>query len=377
MSVDTGAYRAETAELLPFPLGHVSSVAVAVPGASPVPLTVVTGSLDVTFSEDWSPFAQVKLTTPLEDPALLDLLDPRLNVRVHIGAGYVHQDGTRDVHPLADVGLRERPVRRPHNTVSLDAASDEARTQDNRIMFMSPPMPTVGVNEAVRWLVGQALAPEKPQVVSDFADRGRLNGLADLEVELGADYWSLLNEVATRTDVRLWCDERRIWRLTLRPEKAKDPALFLTVGEAGTIITSESGLSREDWYNAALLVYRWRDPEGTDREIIGRARLWDGPYSVSAIGAKVYHESSTRRISQATADAAAASRLRNLMTRGRSLTLKAAAAYWLRPGHTVNVQLPTGAAENHLVRSVTFHPHTGDMDIVTRQPTESTIRTGE
>lgn len=371
-----GDYWPQVRELMSGPLGHVSTVTAHPIDADPFALDFVPDSLQVTFSEDWAPYAQVDVSLPAHDPDLLELLDPRKNCRIRVAAGYVYPTERTEVFPLADVALRERPVTRPADLVNLKAASDEARAQDYRLMY-SGAFPRTGVNEAVAWLLGFALAPAAPVIRSDFGARAFAAGLDEIEAAVGDDVWGVLDDVAARTGVRIWCDETNVWRISARPENAGPTSLALTVGADGTIITSESGLSRETWYNAAVLVYRWTDAANVEHIRYGRAQAMTGPYSVPEVGAKVYHEEITRPASQAAANRAAVSRLRNLLTRGRSLSLSAGAAYWVRPGMTAKVTLPTGEPENHLVQSVTFHPHSGLMDLVTRQPHNTTITNGE
>lgn len=371
-----GDYWPPLLELLPHPLGHLSTVTAHPLKGPAVPLAVRRDSLEVTFSEDWAPFAQIKCELPADTDAPLDLLDPRLNCRLSVAAGYAYPNGREEVLPLADVGLRERPVRRPDDVVALTAASDEARAQDYRIMHTAA-FPRTGVNEAVRWLLGFALAPDVPVLVSDFADGTKAAGLAEIEAGIGDDVWSILDDVAARAGVRIWCDETRTWRIANRPANAGLTSLELTVGKDGTILKSETRLTREEWFNAAVLRYRWKTVAGVEQVRHGRALVSSGPHAVQTVGAKVYFDEIERPVSQSAADAAAASKLRTLTSRGRSLHLTAGAAYWLRPNHTIRVQLPTGAPEKHLVQSVTFRPHTGDMDIVTRQPQNVTITNGE
>lgn len=372
-----GDYWPPLLELISGPLGHLSTVTAHPIDADPFELDFVPDSLQVTFSEDWAPYAQVDVSVPADgDGEALGLLDPRKNCRLSVSAGYVYPDGHKDLLPLADVALRERPVVRPADLVNLKAASDEARAQDYRLMWNGA-FPRTGINEAVAWLLGFALAPAVPVIRSDYGARALAAGLDEIEAAIGDDVWAVLDDVAARTGVRIWCDETNVWRISARPESAGYTSLELTVGTEGTIITSESGLSRETWYNAAVLAYRWTDAANVEHIRYGRAQSMTGPYSVPEVGAKVYHEEITRPVSQAAANRAAESRLRNLLTRGRSLSLTAGAAYWVRPGMTAKVTLPTGEPEKHLVQSVTFRPHLGLMDLVTRQPHNTTITNGE
>ncbi len=374
----TAPYSAAVAELLPGPLRHEVAVSLAPIGKPSIPLDVLAegGAVEVTFSEDWAPYAQARVSLPVPAVEVLDQLDPRINVRLLISAGYTLPDNTREVFELANLGLRTRPVNRPGNTVELSAASDEARAQDYRAMYWAG-MERGGINEAVRWLAGYAVFPETPVLLSSFgAGHGR-SELTEIEVQLGDDYWSLMDDAASRTNTRVYCDEQRRWRVVPRATTAATPVHHLTVGEDGTIVTANAALDREEWFNAVCLRYRWNDAANTEHMVYGRAQATSGPYATGTVGHRVYFEEIPRPVSLAAANNAAAAKLRNLVTRGRSLTVTAAAAYWLRPGDTVAVTLPTGPTSNHLVQSVSFRPLEGLMSVTTRQPENITITTGE
>lgn len=371
----TAPYAADVAELITGSLRHEVAVQVKPHNAEPFDLDVER-DLSITFSEDWAPYVQADLTAALPEEDALDQIDPRKNTRLLIRVGYTYPNNTTEVFPLADLGIRERPVKRPDGTLTLDAGSDEYRAQDYKAMYWAG-MERAGLNESVRWLAGFAVGPETPRVASDFPAKTGAAALAELEVSLGDDYWGLMEDAATRTGKRVYCDEFRTWRITSRPETAGKVSHDLAVGENGTIMLSQSTLSREPWYNAVCLQYRWTDAERVEHVVIGRALVQSGEFSVSDVGHKVHYEEITRPINQAAADAAAAAKLRNLVTRGRSLELEAAAAYWLRPGATVRVTLPTGPPGLHLVQSVTFKPLDGRMRVSTRQPLNVTITNGE
>lgn len=373
----TAPYSPDAGQRIADSLRHEATVAVAPVGGQEIPLDVEAGGLEITFSEDWAPYIQARVSLPVPAVAVLDALDPRLNCRLRISAGYTYPDNRTEVFPLADLGLRTRPVSRPGNTVQLTAASDEARAQDYRAMFWAG-MERPGINEAVGWLASLAVFPEPaPAVVSAFPARYGAAALAEIEVQIGDDYWSLMDDAATRTETRVYCDGGRVWRVEPRAVNAGNPVHHLTVGEAGTIVDSSAELDREDWYNAVVLRYRWNDAANTEHIVYGRAQVTSGPYATAAVGHKVFFEEIPRPVNLAAANAAAAARARKLVTRGRSLTLTAAAAYWLRPGHTVLVTLPTGPTEKHLVQSVSFRPLEGLMTVTTRQPENVTITTGE
>lgn len=374
----TAPYSPEIAELLPGPLRHEVSVSVAPRGQAAIPLDVLaeSGAVEVTFSEDWAPYAQARVSAPVPDVDTLDRLDPRLNCRLLVNVGYTYPDNRTEVFELANLGLRTRPVSRPSGTVDLSAGSDEARAQDYRAMYWAG-MERGGITEAVRWLAGYAVFPETPVVASSYAAATGRAALAEMEVQIGDDYWSLMDDAAQRTGTRVYCDEKRQWRIVPRATTAGTPVHHLTVGQDGTIVTANASLDREEWYNAVCLRYRWNDAANVEHVVYGRAQVTSGDYATGSVGHKVYFEEIPRPVSLAAANTAAASMVRNLVTRGRSLTLTAAAAYWLRPGDTVRVTLPTGAPANHLVQAVTFRPLEGLMSVTTRQPEDVTISTGE
>ncbi len=369
-------YAQEVAELITGPLEHVA-VARAVPRTGePFELDVEEGSLELTFSEDWAPYAQAKLECSIPDAGNLERLDPRFNARIELDLGYIYPDGTEDVHKVADLALRSRPVNRPADTLNLDAGSDEYRAQDYRVLWWAG-MERGGINEAVQWMADYAEHPEPVKFSSEFPNGTGRAELAEVEVQIGDDYWSIMDDCAARTGKRVWCDEFRTWRVGTRAERTGTVMHELKVGENGTIVDASSSLDREEWYNAVCLRYRWNDAANNEHIVYGRAVLTTGPFSVDAVGFKAYFEEVPRPVGQAAADAAATTRLKNLSTRGRSITLTAAAAYWLRPGHTVSVQLPTGSAELHLVQSVSFRPSDGLMTVTTRQPIDAEISNGE
>lgn len=374
----TSPFDPKILELLPGSLRHECRVTAVPLTGEPLELDVEEGSLSLTYSEDWSPYAQASLTAVVpEDQTELDVLDPRLNCRIEIELGYTYPDNSAEIFPMADLGLRDRGVGRPSNTMDLAAASDEARAQDQCAKVIVD-IPRTGINEAAAWCLLHSLHPETATTVSSFAAGSFAADLADLEINHGESMWSGLDDIASRTGKRIYCDEFRTWRILDRPELAGAPAHSLTVGQDGTIVTSDTTLSREGWYNSVVVVHRWTPDGGGDEiKIIGQAHASSGEYAVDTVGSRVYVETSDKPIGQAQADAKAAARLGNLLSRGRSMSLTAAAAYWLRPGMTVSVTLPTGDPELHLIQSITFRPLVGLMDLTTRQPLDTEITTGE
>lgn len=367
-------------EALPHATGHLFEVT-AHPAAGPA-FDLPAEAVSVSFDDSWAPYVQSQIDVPVPtDQGQLDALDPRKNCRIKILLGYRLPDGTEHWadKPL-DLGLRRRPVRRPGNTMTLEADSDEARAQDYKI-FNGAGFIKSGLAPLLRYVLQWVMRPEgTPTVSNPFGDADGAADLVDMVTDLGESYWTLIDDAAARAGRRVYCDEYRIWRIANRPDKAGTPVHAVTVGQNGTLISSSSDLSRDEWYNAVLLRYKWStDTDGARREYVryGRAQISTGDFTEEKVGRKAYFQELPRPVGQATADKTAAVKLRHLVTRGRNLQLEAAAAYWIRPGDTVAVTLPTGPEELHLVRAVSFKPAAGTMQLTTRLPENVQIKTGE
>lgn len=306
----------------------------------------------------------------------LAAIDGRRGARVVVDAGYL-QPGTllEDVHTVADLALVDRVVDRPGNVMRLTAESDERLFID-----AGPPSAAVkisvsgaGTADAMRALIADQLPaarivntyPAGPQTTFD---------------QLGEDPWQALDTLADTIDADVYDDGLRTWRIEPRPTLSPVASHQLAVGAAGTILTSSTTLSRggtdaEGWYNHVELLFTDTDQFGTSYAALGSAQQATGPYGTGTTRRK-YLERREQRLTAAQAQAAAEAKLRRTLSRGRSFTLSALAAWWLRPGHTVTVRLPTGPQERHLVQSVTFDLAAGRMTLTTRLPFPTDTSTG-
>lgn len=372
----TWPWAAQAESMVRQSLEHRQLVTVQPVNADPFSLAV--DDLEIGFSEDWAPHVEVNLSAAVpEDQAQLDALDPRAGCRLLVSAGYIYPDRTPDIHQLADVALDTREVTRPSNQLKLTAVSGEAQLQDYRSLWNPNVIPATGLPAAMRAVLSFGLQPKVPRMNATVAETYGAAHLAGIAAPLGTTYWDVAEDAAARTDAWVYCDGADTWQVTTKPQLAGTPAHALTVGQDGTLINTTTTLSRQDWANAVIITYDWTDANNVRRTVYGRALASTGPYAVSAVGYRTHQETRELPVTQAQADRAAAGVLRNLISRGRGYTLDAVAAYWLRPGMTVSVTLPTGQTELHLVRSVRFRPGTGTMTLTTRQPQNVTITTGE
>lgn len=352
-------------------------------------------SASVTFDESWSPYAQAQLTCRLPGDATLAALDPRLGKRLRLSAGYTYPDAPTvvpDVWPLADLGITRRSVRRPQGDLILSAMGDEILTQE---ALFYPGMITTTVYTAAGAISNllYGLTGRYPGVDPAVINVGRNSdgsawAEADWLPEVGGSstFWSIIETVAD--SYGLWAYDLTLdrdgewpegagdsgWYITTRPMKAASSAAQLRTGPAGTLTSTEATTSREDgWANSVTLVHEWETAAGVRKRVSRRRSVASGPMSVAAIG---YHAIRVDRTTPTTGDRAseaAASMVRRTITRGRSYTLTAPALYWLRPGDTATVQLPTGAQERHLIARVEFAYPAGLMTLTTRLPESVTI----
>jgi hypothetical protein len=365
--VTTDPWASDTATLLRGAVTHVAGARVITPAGDDVPL--VLERVQVTFDEQRAPRCTAVLTCAAPtDLALLERIDPRTLARVEVTAGYARPDGLTDSHPLATLGLRRRRVDRPSDSMDLDAAGDEALVTDAG-RYTTGTLSTATTAAAIAQVITDTLPGAT--VVTTVTDPGP--AVSGLELT-DADRWDLIDDHADQIDVDVYDDGTAsgTWTITDRPTLTT-PTLELTVGLYGTILTSQAGLTRDDpWANEVILRHewtpRWSPTPGETRVIVATGRITSGPYIAAPGNTRQTRVERKHPTTQAQADAAALSIVARTVTRGRSLSLRAVAAYWLRPGMTIGVQLPLGDMESHLVAAVTFDPGAGVMDITTRVP---------
>jgi hypothetical protein len=306
--------------------------------------------------------ATIVCRVPTEQ-ATLDLIDPRTGVRVEISVGYLRPGGVADVQLVADLGLRSRRVSRPADTLTLVARSDEALLIDNA------PSTGVTVNQPTTWqcvsyVIGLVL-PAAPIVWA-----GTTPGPAVNQATPDADKWDLVNDLRDRIGTQVYDDGLRTWRIEDIAQLGTS-VLDLKVGSNGTILTTDTGLDREEgWFNRVYLRYQWESAGVTQRVVAVRS-ITSGPFTAATGNVRCYREDRELVTTSTEATAAAAALVARMVTRGRTFSLRAIAAYWLRPGMTVTVTLPIGDPELHLVVSVEFDPVDGTMDVTTRLPDTS------
>lgn len=314
-------------------------------------------SLD--WDEQRSPRVEANLTVVIPDNATdLAALDPRTGVRIEIEAGYVRPGGIEDVQTIADLGLREVTLNRPSNTMKLDCASDEMLAID------ASPAVTGSITgtshaDAISQLIKACISPA-PKITATVTG-------AAVTINPVTDRWDTMNDLADRISAKVYDNGLREWFISAAPTLGT-PDLTLKVGNGGTVLVSDSTLSRDNWFNYVFLLYVWKDTLGAEQVIRSTAYVSSGDFAVTgAAGKRIYKEEREVPTTQAVANAASSSILNRFLARTKAYVVDAIAAYWLRPGMTVSLQLPEDSAPvNYLVQKVSFRPLQGTMTVTTR-----------
>jgi hypothetical protein len=325
-----------------------------------VPLSVKSGT--VTFDETRSPRAEARgiVCAVPDNQATLDAIDPRTGARLQLDVGYSRPDGLTDVNPFVDLVLRDRPVARPDDTMTVSGLGDESLVIDNAPSNGGTLTGTTTV-AAIQSLIRTIL----PATV--LANPSALAGAAVSQSPMG-DKHDLLMDLSDRIEAKTFDDGLRNWSVVPVPTLAT-PALALEVGANGTIVESDTTLSRDDgWYNRVFLTYDWTDASDVQHIVTAVRSITSGPYAAKVGNVRTLELTRKIPATQTEANAAATALVKRTVTRGRSFTVRAISAYWLRPGMTVSIDLPLGGAEEHLVSSVAFDLAAGTMSVTTRLP---------
>ena len=369
----TAPYQADTEALLALDVvGHiVRARATHSTFSTDLALVDSPSAVSLDFDETRSPRVQARVECVLPETwDDLERLDPLAGVRVELDVGYRRPGGDQDVATIVDLGLRRRNVDWASGTVTLTLASDEALVNDASPVAVGS-LSAASTAAGVQTLLEQAISPA-PNYTATVA------GDAAVSVEAVTDRWGTMQDLADRRELALFDDGLRNWFLRPVPVLAGAPAATLAVGKGGTVLAPEADLARDDWFNYVCLRYRWRNTAGADQVVTATAYTSSGLYAITGdAGKRILLDERNVPTKQLDANAAARAVLARQLSRARSFTFSAIAAYWLRPGSTVRVTLPGGKPESHLVSRVAFSPIAGTMTVSTRLPdqTSATIAT--
>ncbi len=334
-------------------------------------LALTSGTL--TIDEDRTPRFGLSATVGLGSQDLLDFLDPRTGTRVEVWAGYEYADRTEDVHRLADLGLRERIVRRPQNDVTILAVSDEALIEDYTLDAPLTFAPGTAISTVLAALIGFGHAQPVTILASGV---GQSIGADPLVVQPDG-VWSTIADLVDRAGAVAYHDGLTGFYVVDQPDRAGAAAHDLRTGPNGSLTATEVALDLKEFANHVLVQYLWRDASGVDHAARGWAEAQTGPFGTIATGRRGRVVTYDAPGTSAAAQTSAANLLVRTLSRGRRIHVEGAvAAYWLRPEQTITATFPLGTQERALITQVVFDLPAGTMSVHTRQPETVTIRTG-
>jgi hypothetical protein len=330
---------------------------------APITLDVISAS--ISWDENRAPRVQAEITVAVPDSATINLLDPRLGIRIEIDAGYA-AGAFSESHNIANLGLRDRSVSRPDNTMTLRAASDEALVIDAapgaQKSTIQSSLPSA-ISKLIKEVTGNA-------TVTVTTTQGQ----EALVLEAISDRWGTISDLSDRMGTEVFDAGLRTFYVQDRPLLAVTEDLLLEDGVNGTLITSEVGQSRDDWANKVQLKYQWTDEDDVQQTVFGFAQQSSGPFRVQGpAGIRTYTENRNVPSGGSACSASARSLLQRFMSRSKKVSVEAISALWLRPGETVRIK-SAELNDLFLVSSVSFDLVSGTMSVTTRQPSSAGVK---
>ena len=179
--------------------------------------------------------------------------------------------------------------------------------------------------------------------------------------------WQAIQDLAKAIDADVAVGADGGW--TIKPERPPAvPVWRISAGENGTLVAEETSFSRREMYNAVPI--RWSDPSGTGSGLVylvdndpNSPTYYDGPF-----GRKPRPEETIDTItSEAQAIEAATTLLDKYSGRTRSIKMSAVHMPLLETGDVINVRLPNGDSERHVIDTITLPLGSeGVMSVTTR-----------
>lgn len=246
---------------------------------------------------------------------------------------------------LATLDVTETRVNRPEGTITVKAASHEARIDEDRVESRTATSAGKGT-ALVTSLVRRTLGATHPvrNLVPDADDPAYAAGAFSLD----GGTWQTVEAIGDASGFESWFDH--MGALVIAPTPVKGtPAADLVVGQGGQVTGYES--TRGWAYNRVAVPYE--TPAGA--RIVG---LWEDTNPASATrvtgpyGRHTYVADTVRvdtLPTQAVANRAAATQARRQGAPFRSASLRTIPAPWIEPGDTVAVEFLGGLSEHLLV----------------------------
>lgn len=330
------------------------------------PLNVKEGS--ITLDDTWAPYVQAEIT--IATPASTSATDPRNLKRLVLVASRTVSPATAPVETRTfNLHVRSRRINSDGDTV-LTLASAEALLEDLKSPFNYGTLVMFTVREFLAWLFTDHL-------VNDLASRNVFAltpGPADALLPYPADelgprpvwlaygqsYWDLLSPILQATNLRLWCDELNVWRLTI-PEAAVPGTVTLLVGDRVTGAEDLIDRDSELWADKVVMTYSNTDEVGTS--------VYPPATTPCSFVLHIEHKGRApfnQFSSESHRQASARNVYNRLQSRGRLAPVDAVSVYSTTPGQAASISTPATSPQAGVVQAVTWRFPAGDMTVTTR-----------
>lgn len=322
------------------------------------------GALDVkgatvTLDEGMSPYVQGTLTIAAPSGLQLEQLEPRSGQRVVVQLddraslfGGVSTTRTLDLY------LHARDHSTRDGEVELELTSDEQLLLDKALLLRN--VKDWG-KTTVRGLVQAVLTDQGLGTLqADYGAEANIDPAAAVQSP-GQSYLDFLLGTLEATNLRLWCDEGRLWHLT---DKGDLQPGLLRLDFDGTVtdLRDRIDLGDPDYLDGLVIRYSYLDASGNPQT----------SYDYAA-------RAGARKVGRVDFDSAppvsgsAARLLRRTLGRGRQLQHEAVSRFDVLPGQAFTATLPDGApVQSGKVRTVTYSVPGDRMTIATRELTDTT-----
>jgi hypothetical protein len=292
------------------------------------------------FDTDWGPGTLADLDTLWGGGTLADItatyFDPW------------NGDGVDGSRLWIDAGVRSRTIDHKAQTVTITFASDESMMQDWALLATVSETPG---STSVKTAVAYALR-KLGFTLDESASDGTVDDAAALEWFPGTSAWDYVQPLCQTVNLRLWCDESRVWRLDPRDELIPDrPGTVLSEFVEATDSIDRDGT----WYDGVVVVFEWTDDADVRRlrrDIAGgtaAARVltvnYATPYPGKGIAGRI---------------------LKRMQRRGRVLNLGGVSAYTVYPSTGLTALPPDTVAQTGTIERVAFSFPEASMSITTR-----------
>jgi hypothetical protein len=328
----------------------------------------------VTLDETWAPYAQATVVVTVPGMATIDYCDPRLDtrrLRITMARTFPLGDGV-DQSRTFDLQLRSRDVDYQAGTMTLTAASDEGSLQDRAWLNVGDLAHDFGTGSLRTMLGATILRKAYPALTATYPLAGTADGTVQAGtavLQIGQDYWSLLQALLPLMGLRLWVDEARTWHLDANT--ATVPGL-LALNYLDDLTAARDGIDRAsgDWADAVLVHYTWLAMVG------GVLTPQSKYYAASAHTATRVRvvELNARPPGTAQGVQAAQRFLQAIQDRARTLTLEAPTDLSASPSMAYAAASSAIApAQSGIVRAVTFSYPGSRMTLTTRSATGGSV----